>query len=248
MVPIISLLKVKPIAGSQIIERFNGFPAAKIMGSPASGYSSGQAMDAIESVAKEVLPEGYTLAWSGSSYQERVVSGGGSFVLLLSLIMVFLILAAQYESWSLPLTILTAVPFAAFGAILAIWLRGIANDVYFQVALITLVGLSAKNAILIVEFAVEKYRLDGMNIIDAIEEASRLRFRPIIMTSLAFILGCVPLAISTGAGAASRHAIGTSVIGGMLLATIIAPLFIPFFFRWIMVISEKFSSKKSTQE
>lgn len=240
MIPIISLLNITPTAGPQTVERFNNFQAAKFMGSPATGYSSGQAMTAMEEVAKDVLPEGYSISWSGSAYQEKLVSSGGYLVFVLALVMVFLILAAQYESWSLPLTVLTAVPFGVLGAITAIWLRGIANDVYFQVALVTLIGLSAKNAILIVEFAVEKYRLEGASIIDSAEEAARLRFRPIIMTSLAFILGCVPLAISTGAGAASRHAIGTSVIGGMLLATLIAPLFVPFFFRWIMVLSEKF--------
>ena len=239
MIPIVALLNIKPTAGPQTVERFNNFQAAKIMGSPATGFSSGQAMQAMEEVAAETLPQGYTIAWSGTSYQERLVSSGGYLVFVLALIMVFLILAAQYESWSLPLTVLTAVPFGVLGAVLAIWWRDIANDVYFQVALVTLIGLSAKNAILIVEFAVEKYRLEGMDIILAAEEASRLRFRPIIMTSLAFILGCVPLAISTGAGSASRHAIGTSVIGGMLVATLVAPLFIPFFFRWIMRISER---------
>ena len=230
---------MKPTSGPQTVERFNNFQAAKFMGSPATGYSSGQAMAAMEEVAREVLPDGYAIAWSGSSYQEKLVSSGGSLVFVLALVMVFLILAAQYESWSLPLTVLTAVPFGVFGAITAIWLRGISNDVYFQVALVTLIGLSAKNAILIVEFAVEQYRNEGRDAAHAAEEAARLRFRPIVMTSLAFILGCVPLAVSTGAGAASRHAIGTSVIGGMLVATLVAPLFVPFFFRWIMRASEK---------
>ena len=194
------------------------------------------------------LPDGYTIAWSGSSYQEKLVSSGGSLVFVLALVMVFLILAAQYESWSLPLTVLTAVPFGVLGAITAIWLRGISNDVYFQVALVTLIGLSAKNAILIVEFAVEQYRNEGKDAVHAAEEAARLRFRPIVMTSLAFILGCVPLAVSTGAGAASRHAIGTSVIGGMLVATLVAPLFVPFFFRWIMRASEKLMGTGKKEE
>ncbi len=248
MVPIISLLSITPTAGPQTVERFNGLPAAKVMGGPAPGYSSGQAITAITDVAHDVLPEGFTIAWSGSAYQEKLVSSSGSLMFILSLVMVFLILAAQYESWSLPLTVLTAVPFGVLGSIAAIWLRGIANDVYFQVALITLVGLSAKNAILIVEFAVEKYRKEGLSIIDSVEQAAQIRFRPIIMTSLAFILGCVPLAISSGAGSASRHAIGTSVIGGMLVATVVAPMFVPFFFRWIMVFSEKISGKKLEQE
>jgi multidrug efflux pump len=153
-------------------------------------------------------------------------------VFALAIVMVFLILAAQYESWFLPLAVITAVPFGVFGALCATWLRGYANDVYFQVALVTLVGLSAKNAILIVEFAVEKRR-EGLWFAEAGLEAARLRFRPVVMTSMAFILGCVPLALSSGAGAASRHAIGTAVIGGMLVATILAPMFVPFFFRTI---------------
>ena len=160
----------------------------------------------------------------------------------LALVMVFLILAAQYESWSLPLAVLTAVPFGVFGALAATWLRDLANDVYFQVALVTLIGLSSKNAILIVEFAVESWR-GGRSLDVAAMHASRLRFRPIVMTSLAFILGVVPLAISTGAGANSRHAIGTAVIGGMLAATCIATLFVPFFFKAIMTLSLKLQGK-----
>lgn len=248
MIPLTALINVKPTSGPQTVERFNNFQAAKFMGNPATGYSSGQAMTAMEEVAREVLPDGYTIAWSGSSYQEKLVSSGGSLVFVLALVMVFLILAAQYESWSLPLTVLTAVPFGVLGAITAIWLRGISNDVYFQVALVTLIGLSAKNAILIVEFAVEQYRNEGKDAVHAAEEAARLRFRPIVMTSLAFILGCVPLAVSTGAGAASRHAIGTSVIGGMLVATLVAPLFVPFFFRWIMRASEKLMGTGKKEE
>ena len=247
MIPIVSLLDIKYTHGPQVVQRFNNFPAAQVLGSPAGGYSSGQAMAAMEALAAETLPQGYTIAWSGSSYQEKMVSGGSALVFVLALLMVFMILAAQYESWSLPLTVLTAVPFAACGALGALWLRGLSNDVYFQVALVTLVGLSAKNAILIVEFAVDKVRYEGRNFIEAAEEAANLRFRPIVMTSLAFILGCVPLAISTGAGAASRQAIGTSVIGGMLFATGIAPLFIPFFFRWIMTLSAKFTGSASKE-
>lgn len=243
MIPLTALVNARPANGPQTVERFNNFPAAKVMGNPAAGFSSGQAMDAMEALAKESLPEGYTVAWSGTSYQEKLVSGGSSLVFILALAMVFLILAAQYESWSLPLTVLTAVPFGVLGALLAVWLRDIANDVYFQVALITLVGLSAKNAILIVEFAVEEYRREGKSLLESAENAARLRFRPIVMTSLAFILGCVPLAISSGAGAASRQAIGTSVIGGMLIATGIAPMFVPFFFRWVVTISEKLFGK-----
>ena len=157
--------------------------------------------------------------------------------------MVFLILAAQYERWSLPLAVLTAVPFAVLGALLAIWLRGLDNDVYFQIGLVTLIGLAAKNAILIVEFASQRHR-QGRSVYDAAMEAARLRFRPIVMTSLAFILGVLPLAISTGAGSASRHSIGTGVIGGMLASTLVAVFFVPLFFWLLESMSARFSGKK----
>jgi multidrug efflux pump len=172
----------------------------------------------------------YSIGWTGSAYQEISTAGTGYQGFLFGLLMAFLILAAQYERWSLPLAVLTAVPFALFGAIVAIWLRGIENDIYFQIGLITLIGLAAKNAILIVEFAAERRR-EGRSAYDAALEAARLRFRPIVMTSLAFILGVMPLAISTGAGSASRHSIGTGVIGGMIAATALAIIFVPLFFR-----------------
>ena len=232
MAPLNALVTVERVSGPQILDRFNGFPAARLQGGPAPGHSSGQALAAMEEVMARELPSGYTLAWSGQAYQEFATSSDSALVFALAIVLVFFILAAQYESWSLPLAVITAVPFGVLGALTATWLRGYANDVYFQVALITLVGLSAKNAILIVEFAVEKYR-EGMSFAEAGLEAARLRFRPVVMTSLAFILGCLPLAVSSGAGAASRHAVGTAVIGGMLAATVLAPLFVPFFFRHI---------------
>lgn len=244
MVPVVSVLNIKFRNGPQVVQRFNNFQAAQITGSPAPGFSSGQAMAAMEAVAKEALPEGFTVAWSGTSYQEKIASGSTGLVIGLALVMVFLILAAQYESWTLPITVMTAVPFGVLGALVAIWCRGFNNDVYFHVALITLVGLSAKNAILIVEFAVEKVKKEGKDFLTAAVEAAELRFRPIVMTSLAFILGCVPLMISSGAGAASRQDIGTGVVGGMLFATGIAPMFIPFFFRWVMTLSEKLTKGK----
>ncbi|NDV12037.1 efflux RND transporter permease subunit [Crenobacter caeni] len=238
MIPITSLVTVEMTTGPQTLERFNAFPSAKVVGGPAPGYSSGESLKAMQEVAKEVLPSDYTLSWSGSAYQEQSTSGSSFMVFGFGMIMVFLILAAQYERWTLPLAVLTAVPFALFGAIMATWLRGLQNDIYFQVALVALIGLAAKNAILIVEFAVMKYE-EGMNLFDASLEAAKLRFRPIVMTSLAFILGVVPLAISSGAGSASRHAIGTGVIGGMLAATFIAVFFIPLFFMLIMKISNR---------
>jgi multidrug efflux pump len=247
MVPLPALVKVVQSSGPEVMERFNVFPAAKIMGSPAPGFSSGQAMDAMEAVAKEVLPAEYSLAWSGSSFQEKAAGGSSSIVFLLGIIMVFLILAAQYEKWSLPIAVVLAVPFAIFGAILATWGRGLTNDIYFQVALVTLIGLAAKNAILIVEFAVLRHK-EGHSLAQAAEEAARLRFRPIIMTSLAFVLGCVPLALSSGAGANSRHAIGTGVIGGMLGATFLAPFFIPVFFKLIMGAGQLFKRKAKSEQ
>ena len=202
---------------------------------------------AMEKAAATVLPSEYQLGWVGSALQEKLASSDTTIIFVLALVMVFLILAAQYESWALPLSVLTAVPFGVFGALVATWCRGLSNDIYFQVALVTLVGLAAKNAILIVEFAVEAWR-GGRSLDAAALHASKLRFRPIVMTSLAFILGCVPLAISTGAGANSRHAIGTAVIGGMLAATCIATLFVPFFFKLIMQISLKIQGKADPNE
>ena len=238
-VPLTSLVTVEARGGPSMITHFNGLMAAKITGSPAAGKSSGEAIAALERVA-EKLPQGYTYGWSGVSYQE-VETGSTDFgVLGLSLLMIFLILAAQYERWSLPLAVLSAVPFAVFGAILGNWLVGLSNDIYTQVAIITLLGLACKNAILIVEFAVE-LRAHGLGIEESALEAARLRFRPIIMTSIAFILGCLPLAFSSGAGAASRVSIGVSVVCGMLAATVLAPLLVPYFYVLVMRISEKLS-------
>jgi multidrug efflux pump len=232
MIPLSALVTVKRIVGPDQLERFNAFNAAKVTGNPAPGYTSGDAIKAMQEVAAEVLPQGFQIAWTGSAYQEVTTSGTGSQAMIFGLLMVFLILAAQYERWSLPLAVITAVPFAIFGALLATHLRGLTNDVYFQIGLVTLIGLAAKNAILIVEFAVLE-RETGKSAFDAALSAARLRFRPIVMTSLAFILGVVPLAISSGAGSASRHSIGTGVIGGMLVATFVATLFIPMFYSII---------------
>ncbi|MFP5238344.1 MAG: efflux RND transporter permease subunit, partial [Acidobacteriota bacterium] len=233
MIPLTALVDVQLTSGPEVVERFNVFPAAKIMGGPAPGFSSGQAIAAMEKAAAAVLPPEYTLAWTGTAYQEKLTGGTSSLVFVLAIVMVFLILAAQYERWSLPVAVVLAVPFAMFGAILATWGRGLMNDLYFQIALVTLVGLAAKNAILIVEFATARQK-KGLDAAEAALEASKLRFRPIIMTSLAFVLGCLPLAISSGAGAASRHSIGTGVVGGMLGATVIAPFFIPVFYKIIV--------------
>ena len=247
MIPLSALLTVKQTTGPEIQTRYNAFNAAKISGAPAAGYSSGQAIKAMEEVTAQVLGDAYTLAWTGSAFQEQSAQGSSTLVFVFALIIVFLILAALYELWTLPFAVLLAIPFALFGAILATWLRrffntDLANDVYFQVALITLIGLAAKNAILIVEFALMK-REEGLNYTESAIQAAKLRFRPIVMTSLAFMLGCVPLAISSGAGAASRHSIGTGVIGGMLAATFLATFMIPMFYIAVMQGTEKLVSK-----
>ncbi|MDR4499928.1 MAG: multidrug efflux RND transporter permease subunit [Nitrospirales bacterium] len=233
MVPLNAVVDMELSSGPDPVTHFNGDNTALVVGAAAPGFSSGQAMDALERIAQEVLvPEGYGIEWSGISYQEKKAGGKTVIIMLLGLLMVFLVLAAQYESWSIPFAVLFAVPFGVLGAVAAIWMRGLENDVYFQIGLLTLIGLSAKNAILIVEFANQRYH-EGLSAVDAALEAARLRFRPIIMTSMAFILGVIPLAVATGAGAASRHSIGTGVLGGMLVATFLAIFFVPLFFAAI---------------
>ena len=232
LIPLTTLVTIREVTGPEIIERYNVFPSAKILGGPAPGYSSGQALEIMEQLAKEALPDGYALEWTGTSFQEKATGGASQTVFLVGVVMVLLVLAAQYERWTLPFAVILAVPFAVFGAFLAVFMRGLENDIYFQIGLVTLVGLASKNAILIVEFAQLKVQ-EGMPVAEAAIEGAKLRFRPIVMTSLAFILGVTPLALSSGAGAASRHSIGTGVIGGMLAATFIATLFVPVFFSWV---------------
>ena len=240
MVPLSSVVRLERSAGADDVKRFNLFPAALVQGSPAQGYTSGQAIAAISEVAKEVLGDEYTIAWSGSAYQEITNSGAGQTSLILGLVFVFLILAAQYERWLLPLAVVTAVPFAVFGSLLFTWIRGLSNDIYFQTGLLLLVGLAAKNAILIVEFAMETHLKERKSLFDSAVEAARLRFRPICMTSLAFCLGIFPLVIATGAGAASRHALGTGLIGGMIAASTLALFFVPLFFYILESFSERY--------
>ena len=247
LIPISSLVTFQRIVAADILERFNLFPAAKLTGDTARGYSSGDALKAIEEVANEVLPDGYTIAWSGTSYQEKASGSTGSIAFIFGLIFVFLILAAQYEKWLMPMAVLTAVPFAVFGAIVFTWARGLNVDIYFNVGLVMLIALAAKNAILIVEFAMQAREQEGKDIYDSAIEAARLRFRPIVMTSLAFTIGVLPLAISTGAGAASRHAIGTGVIGGMLAATFIGTFFIPLFYTYFARLSEFIATFKTKE-
>lgn len=229
MVPLKSILTIRTTNGANLVSRFNDFPSAEILGSPAPGYTSGQAIAAMQELAKD-LPADMHYGWSGIAYQEIATGGTSLSVLAAALIVVFLILAALYEKWSAPLVILMAVPFAIFGAFVAITIKGMPNDVYFQIGLVTLIALAAKNAILIVEFAMMKVK-EGLSIKEAAIEAANLRFRAIVMTSLTFILGVVPLVISQGAGASSRHSVGVGVMGGMISATTLALLFVPLFFK-----------------
>ncbi|GIT97304.1 efflux RND transporter permease subunit [Sulfurovum sp. TSL1] len=247
MIPVSSLIKAERIVGPSVIQRFNMFTAGQISGQPSPGYSSGDAMRVIQEVSEEVLPEGYTTAWAGTAYQEQKVAEKGNNTFVFAILFTFLVLAALYESWTIPFSVLMTVPFALLGAALGVMMRGLENDIYFQVGLITLVGLAAKNAILIVEFAQQKLR-EGMSLYDATVAGARIRFRPIVMTSLAFIGGTLPLALSSGAGANSRHIIGTTVVSGMVVLTIVAVFFIPLFYYLIMRGKERFSKKGVADE
>ncbi|WP_028946299.1 efflux RND transporter permease subunit [Pseudomonas vranovensis] len=236
MVPLAAFVQAKWITGPVQLTRYNGYPAVAVSGEPAPGFSSGQAMEEIQRLVDQ-LPPGMGLEWTGLSLQERLSGAQAPMLMALSLLVVFLCLAALYESWSIPTSVLLVVPLGVLGAVIAVSLRGMPNDVFFKVGLITLIGLSAKNAILIIEFA--KSLVDeGHDLIDATVQAARLRLRPIVMTSLAFILGVVPLAIATGASSASQQAIGTGVIGGMLSATL-AVVFVPVFFVVVMRLTGK---------
>ena len=230
MIPLSSFVKFKPSSGPEQLERHMGFLAARLTGSPAPGVSSGQAIALVEEIAEDIMPVGYGIDWTAQALQEKRAATSALPAFLLALLMVFLILAALYEDLALPLGVLLTVPFALLGALLAILVRGMPNDIYFQIGLVTLIGLAAKNAILIVEFA-ETARRAGRSAADAAVEAARMRIRPLVMTSMAFVLGVVPLAFASGAGAAARQSMGTGVLGGMLLDTFVATLFIPWFFH-----------------
>jgi hydrophobe/amphiphile efflux-1 (HAE1) family protein len=232
MVQIRSVADIQFAAGPDSVQHFNALPSIQILGEPKPGFSSGQAIAAMERAAANVLPLDTGYDWGGTAFQQKRSSGAAGLALAAGFVMIFLILAAQYEKWTLPMSVLLALPFGIFGALLAVYLRNFTNDVYFQIGLVTLLGLSAKNAILIVEFATVKVH-EGMSPVAAALEAARLRFRPILMTSLAFILGVVPLAFSTGAGAAARQSIGTGVLGGMLAATFLAIFLVPMFFKLV---------------
>jgi len=228
MVPLSEVATARWILELPKLDRYNGVPAMKIAGSPAPGRSSGEALAAMEEVAAK-LPPGFGFEWSGTSSEERLSGIQAPLLFALSVVAIFLCLAALYESWSVPVAVILVVPIGIFGALLAVHLRGLPNDVYFKVGLIVIIGLAAKNAILIIQFA-RTLQDKGTDLIEATVEACRLRFRPILMTSIAFVLGVLPLAISTGAGANGRHAIGTGVMGGMIAATVLAIFLVPVFY------------------
>ncbi|RFM78513.1 efflux RND transporter permease subunit, partial [Salmonella enterica] len=228
MVPFSAFATSRWETGSPRLERYNGYSAVEIVGEAAPGVSTGTAMDVMESLVHQ-LPGGFGLEWTAMSYQERLSGAQAPALYAISLLVVFLCLAALYESWSVPFSVMLVVPLGVIGALLATWMRGLENDVYFQVGLLTVIGLSAKNAILIVEFANEMNQ-KGHALLDATLYASRQRLRPILMTSLAFIFGVLPMATSTGAGSGSQHAVGTGVMGGMISATVLAIFFVPLFF------------------
>ncbi|HZO13968.1 MAG TPA: multidrug efflux RND transporter permease subunit, partial [Polyangiaceae bacterium] len=245
MVPLSALARIQYTSGPGTMTRFNNYPAVQVLGGGRPGVSSGEAIAEVERIAKEVLPPEFSLDWSGASFQEKRSGGTSTTALGLAVVMVFLILAAQYERWTLPLSVLLALPFGTFGALAAVYLRNYTNDVYFQIGLVTLLGLAAKNAILIVEYAVLK-KSEGLSTSAAALEAARLRFRPILMTSLAFILGVAPLAFSSGAGAGARLSVGTGVMGGMLAATFLAIFFIPLFYK--VIVDRRLTETRSTRD
>ncbi|WP_158333548.1 efflux RND transporter permease subunit [Campylobacter concisus] len=248
MVPLNSVATLTRTIGPDIVDRFNLFPSAKIMGDPKPGYTSGDAIRAIQEVVNDTLSsEDYAISWAGTAYQEVNSQGTGTVAFIFGMIFVFLILAAQYERWLIPLAVITAVPFAVFGSLLAVWIRGLTNDIYFEIGLLLLIGLAAKNAILIVEFAMQE-RDSGKSIFDSAINAARLRFRPIVMTSIAFTLGVFPMVISTGAGAASRHSLGTGVVGGMIASTTIAIFFVPMFYYLLENLNEKYWKKGAKKD
>jgi multidrug efflux pump len=243
MVPLSALVSTEFAINPDLVTHFNGFPAAQITGGAAPGFSSGEAIRVMEQISGEVLPSGYGFAWSGMAYEEKKSGGTSASAFGFGLIIVFLVLAAQFESWTLPGSVMTAVPFGILGALAFNAMRGLENDVYFQIGLLVLIGLGAKNAVLRVTFAVD-LRKQGLSIMDATIQAGEERLRPIIMTSLAFIFGVLPLAVATGAGANARHSIGTGIMGGMIGEATLAMLYVPLFFYIFDKLSERSAAKK----
>lgn len=233
MIPLSALVTWERTSGAETLARMNGYLSARFMGQAIHGVSSGEAIAEVERIAAQILPDGYAIGWVDQAFQEKRLGASATTAVVFGILVVFLILAAQYERWSLPIAVVLSVPFSVLGALVATYCRGLSNDIYFQIGLLVLIGLTAKNAILIVEFAAQKLE-SGKSVFDAALEAVSLRLRPILMTSLAFILGVLPLAIATGPGAAARQSMGTGVLGGMFMATFIAVIFVPVFFTWFV--------------
>jgi len=248
MVPLGTLASIKPTSGPEVVFRYNRYRAIQILGAPAPGVSSGQAIDVMEKVAAQTLPAGYGYEWTGTTYQQKLAQGHEGVIFGFAAVLVFLCLAALYESWSIPLAVLLSLPLGLFGALLAVYLRVLPYDVYTQIGIVTLIGLAAKNAILIVEFAKDSHEHELMPVREAAMHAAKLRLRPILMTSFAFILGVVPLFIATGAGAASRRSLGTAVLGGMLAATLLAIFFVPVQYFVVETIVERRRDKRIQRE
>ncbi len=243
MVPLSTMVKVTDISGPEYITRYNVYPSVSVTADAAQGFSSGQLIAALEETAAQVLPLGYGYEWTGMALQENESAGQYGPIFGLALLMVFFCLAALYESWAIPFAVLFALPLGALGAFSGQWMRGLDNNVYAQIGLVMLIGLAAKNAVLIVEYAKVAHER-GMSVIDATLEASHMRFRPILMTSLAFILGVLPLVLASGAGASARHALGTSVFAGMIAATLLGVVFVPFLFALVIGMVERLSAKR----
>lgn len=240
MVPLSELVTPRWTKAPPQLVRYLGYPSMRIAGAAAPGVSSGEAMEEMERLASQ-LPPGFAVEWTGQSLQERESAAQAPMLMALSMLVVFMVLAALYESWSIPFSVMLVVPLGLIGALTAVLLRGLPNDVFFKVGMITVIGLSAKNAILIVEFAKQLHE-EGKGLFESGVEAARLRLRPILMTSLAFALGVVPLMVATGASAETQHAIGTGVFGGMVAATILAVLFVPAFFVFVMSMQARLNS------
>jgi HAE1 family hydrophobic/amphiphilic exporter-1 len=242
MIPLGTLLSVEDTVGAQAITRYNLYPTASITGSPRPGFSSGEAVKTMEALSQRLLPQSMGYEWTGVTYQQLAAGSQAPLIFGLAFVFVFLFLAAQYESWLIPIAVLLSIPFSLLGAIVATWTRALDNNVYTQIGLVLLIGLSAKTAILIVEFA-KKLREEGKPTLEAAVEAARLRFRPLLMTALSFVLGVLPLLVATGAGSASRRSLGTAVFGGMLLSTIVGVFLIPVFFVLVQRLRDR-SSKE----
>jgi HAE1 family hydrophobic/amphiphilic exporter-1/multidrug efflux pump len=238
-----TISRVNMMTGPDILQRFNMFRTAEISGSNTGAYSSGDALRAMEEVSAKALPPGYGFQWSGISYQEKTASGSQGIIFGMALVFVFLVLAAQYESWAIPFSVLFGLPIGVFGAFLFVASRGFVNNVYVQIGIVSLMGLAAKNAILIVEFAKEKHDREGMGLFEAAMAGAHLRFRPIMMTAFAFILGVVPLVLAHGAGSSARASIGVAVFGGMLIASIVGIFFIPMLYVLAQSLADKAGGK-----